>query len=48
MGQRSSDAAEKDAQIKSRVEDCASDMEQRSNDAAAKDAQTELIQEDCA
>ena len=39
MGQRSNDAAVKDAQIKLRKEECARGMEQRSNYAAAKDAQ---------
>ena len=39
MGQRSSDAAVKDAQIKSSKEECALGTGQRSNDAAVKDAQ---------
>jgi hypothetical protein len=39
MGQRSNDAAVKDAQTKSSREECARGMGQRSNDAAVKDAQ---------
>ncbi len=50
MEQRSSYAAVKDAQIKSRREECASNTEQRGqrNDATAKDAQMELSKEECA
>ena len=44
MGQRSNDAAVKDAQILLKVEECAGDMGQRSksNNAARKDAQIML------
>ena len=38
MGQRSNDAASKDAQIKSSTEECAISMGQRSNAAAVKGA----------
>ena len=51
MGQRSDDAARKDAQSLLRVElECAFRMGLRSNenDAAQKDAQTELSMEECA
>ena len=42
MGQWSNDAAERDAQIKLRKEECALDMGQMSNDAAKRDAQIKL------
>ena len=50
MGQRSNDAAVKDAQIKSSKEEYASGMGQRSkrNDAAVKDAKVPLGEEECA
>ena len=47
MGQSANSAAAKDAQIKPRKEECASDMEQSSNYAAAKDAQIESSKEEC-
>jgi hypothetical protein len=40
MGQKSNDAAAKDAQIVWSKEECALGMRQRSNDAALKDAET--------
>ena len=48
MGQSSSDAAMKDAQILLRKGECASGMGQSTNDAAKKDAQIELFKEDFA
>ncbi len=42
MGQRSNDAAVKDAQIKLTQEECAGGMELRSSNAAVKDAQIML------
>ncbi len=48
MGQRSSYAAMKDAQIELRMEECVSSMGQRSSDAIVKDAQIKLRKEDCA
>ena len=48
MGQRSNDAAVKDAQAMRRREECALAMELRSNDAAVKDAQAMQRREECA
>ena len=48
MGQRSNDAAVKDAQIKSSEEECAKDMGQRSKYAAKRDAQIVFRKEECA
>ena len=48
MGQKSSDAAAKDVQIKLRREECALGMEQSARNAAAKDAPTKLRGEECA
>ena len=48
MGQRSNDAAVKDARIKLKREECASNMGQMSNDAAVKVAQILLSEEECA
>ncbi len=50
MGQRSKDAALKDAQIKFKKEECARSMGQsrRSNYAAVMDAQIKLYREECA
>ena len=48
MGQRSNDAARKDAQIKLKMEACASSMGLWSSDAARKDVQSMLKMEECA
>ena len=48
MGQRSNDAAVKDAQTLSPKVECALSTGQRSNDAAKKDAQINLSKEECA
>jgi hypothetical protein len=48
MGQKSNDAAKRDAQIMFRKEECAKDMGQWSNDAAERDAQMLLRKEECA
>jgi hypothetical protein len=48
MGQKSNDAAVKDARIKLSREECALDMGQKSNDAAVKDAPIKLRREECA
>jgi hypothetical protein len=48
MGQSSSDATTKDAQIKSSKEECASGMGQSANYAAAKDAKIKYSKEECA
>ena len=48
MGQRSNDAARRDAQIKLRMEECASGMGLRSNYAAFKHALLKLKKEECA
>jgi hypothetical protein len=48
MGQRSIDAAVKDAQTMLRKEECASGMGQRSNDAAVMDALIKSSKEECA
>ena len=48
MGQRSNDAAEKDARILLSEEECALDMGQMSIDAAKRDAQIKSSKEECA
>ena len=47
MAQSGDDAAKKDAQIKLRKEECASDMGQRLNYAAKKDVQILSSREEC-
>ena len=47
MGQRSNDAAVKDARSGFKKEECAGSMVQRSNYAAAGDAQIKLRMEEC-
>ena len=46
MGQRPNDAAVMDAQIKLKMEDCASGTGQSTKDAAVMDAQTTLEKEE--
>ena len=50
MGQQSEDAARKDAQIMSSIEECALDMVQRGqrSNAALRDAQAKPSEEVCA
>jgi hypothetical protein len=50
MGQRRSDVAVKDAQIRLGMEECARGMGQsrNANNAAVKDAQIKLSKEECA